>query len=640
MSGLVSSGIAWAFYNNAQSEDIEYKSSAFWQVILQTWFKLEHDYAVICEYSPDGGRSRTDISVFKYDSNHHTLAILNVVEAKRQGNSPKQAEKDALESALKAIDEYKMTGIYAMTIWGTKFRLWMVAAERRKLEPVDEGEDKLGHRASYIDAASDQARCFVDAVNLMKDEPALRRAPILPSQTHLLNQVPSQFIYGSTQIQTDQAGVGPAYPQTAFPSLSQGGRKEASPCPGNNDIINWLQLMRFIDLPIRCGLCRFALEDGEHIVVISKKYKFVSTEIIDDESEIWYKPCKYGRNELDPADAVHRSCFNEAAPDTPNLHALIRNPVTTYSCEPPTEEERRRAYWYRAWFATTLSALFRCYPISSAPELLYMIAAHCVQNLAARSTVLLGLESMTSNFGKRTGTVDASKDIWVTETCFEGYKYIKTLANERPLCGEAILLREENPDQAVVTVYVAEDHLGVRDIVFCGPGKLAAEERPGVWWRTIKGDESILWENDGWKLRRVTNIVCSNWVASKPTRSISRVYFLMSFQAKELKLASPYRSDTQPTSYSFCWNRHLQSIHAQTSNNTTASVYKNHPNSVVWLHVPICDKYISEIWLRKIRGQPCALVLVLQDGETHGRSDFKYAAGASSADAKHLLPAS
>lgn len=381
--------------------------------------------------------------------------------------------------------------------------------------------------------------------------------------------------------------------------------------------------MRFIDLPIRCGLCRFALEDGEHIVVIhkngqvSKKYKFVSTEIIDDESEIWYKPCKYGRNELDPADAVHRSCFNEAAPDAPNLHALIRNPVTTYSCEPPTEEERRRAYWYRAWFATTLSALFRCYPISSAPELLYMIAAHCVQNLAARSTVLLGLESMTSNSGKRTGTVDASKDIWVTKTCFEGYKYIKTLANERPLCGEAILLREENPDQAVVTVYVAEDHLGVRDIVFCGPGKLAAEERPGVWWRTIKGDESILWENDGWKLRRVTNIVCSNWVASKPTRSISRVYFLMSFQAKELKLASPYRSDIQPTSYSFCWNRHLQSIHAQTSNNTTASVYKNHPNSVVWLHVPICDKYISEIWLRKIRGQPCALVLVLQDGETH-----------------------
>ncbi|KAM0744662.1 hypothetical protein ACQRIT_000046 [Beauveria bassiana] len=213
MSGLVSSGIAWAFYNNAQSEDIEYKSSAFWQVILQTWFKLEDNYAVICEYSPDGGRSRTDISVFKYDPNHHTLAILNVIEAKRQGNAPKQAEKDALESALKAIDEYKMTGIYAMTIWGTKFRLWMVAAERRKLEPVDEGEDQLGHRASYIDAASDQARCFVDAVNLMKDEPALRRAPILPSQTHLLNQVSSQFIYGSTQIQTDQAGVGPAYPQ-------------------------------------------------------------------------------------------------------------------------------------------------------------------------------------------------------------------------------------------------------------------------------------------------------------------------------------------------------------------------------------------------------------------------------------------
>ncbi|KAM3526966.1 hypothetical protein MY4038_006582 [Beauveria bassiana] len=475
MNGLVSSGIAWAFYNNAQSEDIEYKSSAFWQVILQTWFKLEHDYAVICEYSPDGGRSRTDISVFKYDSNHHTLAILNVVEAKRQGNSPKQAEKDALESALKAIDEYKMTGIYAMTIWGTKFRLWMVAAERRKLEPVDEGEDQLGHRASYIDAASDQARCFVDAVNLMKDEPALRRAPILPSQTHLLNQVPSQFIYGSTQIQTDQAGVGPAYPQTGADLTYTQVDADTTFIPQVGDASG-----------------SAVHKNGQ----VSKKYKFVSTEIIDDESEIWYKPCKYGRNELDPADAVHRSCFNEAAPDAPNLHALIRNPVTTYSCEPPTEEERRRAYWYRAWFATTLSALFRCYPISSAPELLYMIAAHCVQNLAARSTVLLGLESMTSNSGKRTGTVDASKDIWVTKTCFEGYKYIKTLANERPLCGEAILLREENPDQAVVTVYVAEDHLGVRDIVFCGPGKLAAEERPGVWWRTIKGDESILWEND------------------------------------------------------------------------------------------------------------------------------------------------
>ncbi|KAM3541867.1 hypothetical protein ARSEF1564_005235 [Beauveria bassiana] len=259
--------------------------------------------------------------------------------------------------------------------------------------------------------------------------------------------------------------------------------------------------MRFVHLPRRCGLCRFVLKDGERIVVvhregqISKKHVFASTEFIDDESGTWYKPSKDARAELDSADAVHQSCFDETAPDTPDLHASIRNAVTTYSCEPPVSEDRRRAYWHRKCFVTTLSTLFRHTTLSPIPELLlHMIAAYCVQNRAAQFTVLIGLKSTESHPEERTGTIDASKDIWMTQTCFEGYKYVKSLANEEPMCG--ILLREKNADEAAATIYVAEDHLGVRKILFGESGKLAAEERPGVWWRTIRGDASILWESD------------------------------------------------------------------------------------------------------------------------------------------------
>lgn len=159
-------------YNDAQGHDIEYTSSAFWQAILQQYFKLEEDYISVAEYSPDESRSRTDITVLRYHSDHDTIEILKLVEAKRPGTAPKEAETDAYKKSCLALDKYEIDFIYAMTTWGTKFRLWRVSNRTRLLEAFDNGAHELNRKADYIDADSIEAGCLVELVWAIKSPPA------------------------------------------------------------------------------------------------------------------------------------------------------------------------------------------------------------------------------------------------------------------------------------------------------------------------------------------------------------------------------------------------------------------------------------------------------------------------------------
>lgn len=137
MSSIVPQrGIVRKLYENANNDDIEYKSSAFWQGLLQMYYRVEEDYLPLCEQSPDGGRSRVDITIVRYDAEYHEIVICKVVEAKRiGGNSPKAAEVDVLASAMKVLEYTDTQFLYAMSTWGTKFRLWLVDKSDGKLHP-------------------------------------------------------------------------------------------------------------------------------------------------------------------------------------------------------------------------------------------------------------------------------------------------------------------------------------------------------------------------------------------------------------------------------------------------------------------------------------------------------------------------
>ncbi|KAI0433508.1 hypothetical protein F5Y09DRAFT_298596 [Xylaria sp. FL1042] len=161
--------------------DIEYRASAFWQIFLQRAFQDDMNFIVVCEYPPDESRRRVDIVIKHYNADHHNFTAMIYVEVKRKRGSLQTCEEQALDAALKAIDGYGLQAVYAMTTQGLLFRVWIVHHERRVLEPLH-GDRRRADRNQYIHVDSDMGEELLEVLALIKSEPPLRRAPILPSQ--------------------------------------------------------------------------------------------------------------------------------------------------------------------------------------------------------------------------------------------------------------------------------------------------------------------------------------------------------------------------------------------------------------------------------------------------------------------------
>ncbi len=132
---IVQTGLLRKHYEEAL-EDVEYKSSAFWQAVLLRNFWESDLYSVTAECSPDGSLRRVDMVVKRYDADHHTLSALLWVECKRPSGGVQEVEDQALDAAGRCIDKDNLMWIWAMTTTGTSFRLWFIDARLRRLQAV------------------------------------------------------------------------------------------------------------------------------------------------------------------------------------------------------------------------------------------------------------------------------------------------------------------------------------------------------------------------------------------------------------------------------------------------------------------------------------------------------------------------
>lgn len=178
---IVRKGLLRKHYEEAV-EDIEYKSSAFWQAVLHRAFYEPDIYSVTAESSPDGSLRRVDMVVKRYDANNHTLSALLWVECKRQSGNVQEVEEQALDAARRCIQKDNLMWIWAMTTVGVSFRMWFVDASVLELEPIH-GSAAYADRRQYIDADSPAASVFPDAIQRIKKGFPLRAAPVVPSQS-------------------------------------------------------------------------------------------------------------------------------------------------------------------------------------------------------------------------------------------------------------------------------------------------------------------------------------------------------------------------------------------------------------------------------------------------------------------------
>ncbi|CAG7565725.1 unnamed protein product [Fusarium equiseti] len=178
---IVRTGLLRKHYEEA-IDDIEYKSSAFWQAVLQRAFYEPDIYSVTAESSPDESLRRVDMVVKRYDENNHTLSALLWVECKRPSGSVQEVEDQALDAARRCIQRDNLMWIWAMTTVGVSFRMWFVDARVFQLEPMH-GTAVQADRRQYIDADSPAASVFPDAIQRIKNGFPLRQAPVIPSQS-------------------------------------------------------------------------------------------------------------------------------------------------------------------------------------------------------------------------------------------------------------------------------------------------------------------------------------------------------------------------------------------------------------------------------------------------------------------------
>ncbi|KAJ9129989.1 hypothetical protein NKR23_g12392 [Pleurostoma richardsiae] len=183
MSLVPEKGVLRKLYNDANAAGArhEFPSSSFWQVILQRTFWEDH-FIVICEQPPDNSLRRVDIVVRFYNEDDDTLLSIIFHEAKGPNGNAKEVEEQAYGAATLAIARDRLTGVYAITTIGTRFRAWYLGPGDQALKALyglDEGQT----RRRYVDIGSEEGHEFHKAVDLIKANPPQRLAPVVPSQS-------------------------------------------------------------------------------------------------------------------------------------------------------------------------------------------------------------------------------------------------------------------------------------------------------------------------------------------------------------------------------------------------------------------------------------------------------------------------
>lgn len=175
--------------------------------------------------------------------------------------------------------------------------------------------------------------------------------------------------------------------------------------------------------------------------------------------------------------AYHVECLGYAPPLTKEgLRA------TKYTYEPTTSEDPRRASRIRDVSGRRLQ--MEC-PILPA-EVCLLITEELVRECAATATheLLQGrdLQALDSE-------LNISLGVWARYTSIDGIRYVESLSNTED--SQSVLLLSADRASAPELLYISENHLGIRQVVFASYehaiklSALLCKPKTDAWWRTI-----------------------------------------------------------------------------------------------------------------------------------------------------------
>ncbi|KAM5352737.1 hypothetical protein ACJ41O_005459 [Fusarium nematophilum] len=160
--------------------------------------------------------------------------------------------------------------------------------------------------------------------------------------------------------------------------------------------------------------------------------------------------------------------------------------ATHYAFAPGVSDERRRADYIQQALSRNLQRA-GCWPRELPPELWLMVARLLVEP----SAVLTAQEQVHGCDATGDSVLDLTQPIYASYVKIDGRCYVKSLQNiagASPNKGTRLLLPA--PSTEGRDIFVAEDHLGVRQVVFVSPKRRDEWRRnhpnlPGAWWRHV-----------------------------------------------------------------------------------------------------------------------------------------------------------
>ena len=153
--------------------------------------------------------------------------------------------------------------------------------------------------------------------------------------------------------------------------------------------------------------------------------------------------------------------------------------ATNYSFQLTILEERRR----RDHMLQVLTERLKAFWAKRLPdELCRIIASFLVRECAVVTT-----QELVDKNSATDSVVDLSNDVYIRYVMIDGIRYIRSLRNSSRSAvepGEKLLL-DAQVARNVRNIYIGEDHLGIRQILFSSFSFVSSRHdlgTPGLWW--------------------------------------------------------------------------------------------------------------------------------------------------------------
>ncbi|KAK4175317.1 hypothetical protein QBC36DRAFT_163345, partial [Triangularia setosa] len=108
-----------------------------------------------------------------------------------------------------------------------------------------------------------------------------------------------------------------------------------------------------------------------------------------------------------------------------------------------------------------------------------------ISELVVREHTIATIQVLYNARRQSFNNLDISRTIWAQYVDIRGFKYVYELSNTGGRCFCKVYDPEVTPDAGVL--YILENHLGIRDLLFHNPGSKRASLSPehhesGLWW--------------------------------------------------------------------------------------------------------------------------------------------------------------